>query len=205
MKLHVPQASEWNFTYPTSQSEISRNLGLRVKIHRPLVLEWNFMHLWSRSETSHTLGLKSEISRTLGLRVKLHEALVSAWNFINPWSRTDLGIGVKLHEPLFNEDLIFTSSTCNRVWVSIIHTVIIRYKSTRVTNFRLYEIHKLMFSFQSASQFSVIRIPSSRKPIVVPGASSRVSSVPEMSPMRRTLSHLEQSAQTWFFVHRALC
>jgi hypothetical protein len=43
----------------------------------------------------------------------------------------------------------------------------------RFTSFRLYEMHKLIPVFQFTSQFSLIRAPSSRKPIIVPGASSR--------------------------------
>jgi hypothetical protein len=45
--------------------------------------------------------------------------------------------------------------------------------SNRFTSFRLYEMHKLIPVFQFTSQFSLIRAPSSRKPIVVPGASFR--------------------------------
>jgi hypothetical protein len=48
------------------------------------------------------------------------------------------------------------------------NTVIPRY-----TSFRLYEMHKLIPVFQFTSQFSLIRAPSSRKPIVVSGAPSR--------------------------------
>jgi hypothetical protein len=53
------------------------------------------------------------------------------------------------------------------------NTVIPRYTSNRFTSFRLYEMHKLIPVFQFMSQFSLSRAPSSRKPIVVPGASSR--------------------------------
>jgi hypothetical protein len=45
-------------------------------------------------------------------------------------------------------------------------TAIPRNTSNRFTNFHLYEMHK--FFFQFTSQFSLIRAPSSRKPIVVP-------------------------------------
>jgi hypothetical protein len=38
--------------------------------------------------------------------------------------------------------------------------------------FHLYEMHKLIHVFKFTSQFSLIRAPSSRKLIVVPGASS---------------------------------
>jgi hypothetical protein len=48
-------------------------------------------------------------------------------------------------------------------------TVIPRYTRNRSTSFRLYEMHKLIPVFQFTSQFSLIRAPSSRKPIVVPG------------------------------------
>jgi hypothetical protein len=42
------------------------------------------------------------------------------------------------------------------------------------TSFRLYEMHKLIPVFQFTSQFSPNKqAPSSRKPIVVSGASSR--------------------------------
>jgi hypothetical protein len=47
------------------------------------------------------------------------------------------------------------------------------YTSNRFTSFRLYEMHKLIPVFQFMSQFSLIQAPSSRKPIVVPGASSQ--------------------------------
>jgi hypothetical protein len=52
-------------------------------------------------------------------------------------------------------------------------TGISRYTSIRFTIFRLYEIHKLKPVFQITIQFSLARAPSSRKLIVVPGASSR--------------------------------
>jgi hypothetical protein len=39
-------------------------------------------------------------------------------------------------------------------------------------SFRLYEMHKLIPVFQFTSQFSLTRAPSSRKPIIVPSASS---------------------------------
>jgi hypothetical protein len=52
------------------------------------------------------------------------------------------------------------------------YTVIPRHTSNRFTSFRLYEMHKLIPVFQF-NQLSLIRAPSSRKPIVVPGASSR--------------------------------
>jgi hypothetical protein len=39
-------------------------------------------------------------------------------------------------------------------------------------SFRLYEMHKLIPVFQFMSQFSLIRAPSSRKLIIVPGSSS---------------------------------
>jgi hypothetical protein len=45
--------------------------------------------------------------------------------------------------------------------------------SNRFTSFRLYDMHKLIPVFKFTSQFSLIRAPSSRKPIVVPGACSR--------------------------------
>jgi hypothetical protein len=51
-------------------------------------------------------------------------------------------------------------------------TAIPRYTSNRFTSFRLYEMHKLIPIFQFTIQFSLARAPSSRKPIVVPGASS---------------------------------
>jgi hypothetical protein len=43
-----------------------------------------------------------------------------------------------------------------------------RYTSNRFKSFRLYEMHKLIPVFQFTSKFSLIRAPSSRKPIVVP-------------------------------------
>jgi hypothetical protein len=46
--------------------------------------------------------------------------------------------------------------------------VIPRYTDNLFTSTRLYEIHKLIPVFQFTSQFSLIRAPSSRKPIVVP-------------------------------------
>lgn len=42
--------------------------------------------------------------------------------------------------------------------------------------------------FQFAIHFSLVRVPLSRKPLFVPRASSRLSSVPESSGMRRTYS-----------------
>jgi hypothetical protein len=53
------------------------------------------------------------------------------------------------------------------------NTGIHRYTSNRFTSFRLYEMHKLIPAFQFTSEFSLILAPSSCKPIVVPGASSR--------------------------------
>jgi hypothetical protein len=55
----------------------------------------------------------------------------------------------------------------------IVSTWIPRYKSNRFTSSRLNEMHKLTLVFQFMSQFLLIRASSSRKPIVVPGASSR--------------------------------
>jgi hypothetical protein len=52
-------------------------------------------------------------------------------------------------------------------------TVNPRKTSNRDTSFRLYEMYKLIPVFRFTSKFSLIRAPSSRKPIVVPGASSR--------------------------------
>jgi hypothetical protein len=52
-------------------------------------------------------------------------------------------------------------------------TVIPLYTSNRFKSFRLYEMHKLIPVFQFMSQFSLIRAPSSCKPVVVPSASSR--------------------------------
>jgi len=47
----------------------------------------------------------------------------------------------------------------------------------------------------SGLHFSPTQAPSSRKPIVVPGAFSRLSSVPDSSHMRRMYGILEHSAQ----------
>jgi hypothetical protein len=51
-------------------------------------------------------------------------------------------------------------------------TVIPRYTSNRFTTFRLYEMHKLKPVFKFTIQFSLIRAPASRKPIVVPSGSN---------------------------------
>jgi hypothetical protein len=51
-------------------------------------------------------------------------------------------------------------------WAHI--TVIPRYTGNRFTSFRLYEMYKVTHVFQFTSQFSLVRAPSSRKPIVVP-------------------------------------
>jgi hypothetical protein len=48
---------------------------------------------------------------------------------------------------------------------------------------------------QSKNQLSLTQVPSSRKPIVVPGAFSRLSSVPDSSQMRRMYDIPEHSAQ----------
>jgi hypothetical protein len=65
-------------------------------------------------------------------------------------------------------------NSAGRSWLNLLlGTVIFQYTSNRFTSVRLYEMHKLIPVFQFTSQFSLIRAPSSRKPIVVPGASSR--------------------------------
>jgi hypothetical protein len=55
------------------------------------------------------------------------------------------------------------------------------------------------------SQFSLTQAPSSRKPIVVPGAFSRLSSVPDFSHMRRMYGILEHSAQKQQYHSISLC
>ena len=52
-----------------------------------------------------------------------------------------------------------------------------------------------MFRVKTGLQFSPTQAPSSRKPIVVAGAFSRLSSVPDSSHMRRMYGILEHSAQ----------
>jgi hypothetical protein len=53
------------------------------------------------------------------------------------------------------------------------YTVIPTYMCNRFTSFCIYKMHKLIHVFQFTRQFSQIWAPSSRKPIVVPGASSQ--------------------------------
>jgi hypothetical protein len=53
----------------------------------------------------------------------------------------------------------------------------------------------VMSDLKCKNQFSLTQAPSSRKPIVVPGAFSRLSSVPDSSQMRRMYGIPEHSAQ----------
>jgi hypothetical protein len=85
------------------------------------------------------------------------------------------------------------------VYGSIIRTVIIRYKSKRFTNFRLYKIHKLISSSPFASQFSVIRTPSSWRIFSCIGGSRNVSNAQNIIASRAVCAQSAVSQRLWLF------
>jgi hypothetical protein len=75
--------------------------------------------------------------------------------------------------------LFFSANTLSLTELQL-STIIPRYTSSRTMN---------TFLFLIRSPFSPRRCTSSRKTIVVPGLSSRLSSAQQSSPMRRTSRH----------------